>query len=293
MFVEVGSLLPSYDFGGLYLVWYDLPDCLWIQRPPILSIKASSGTLSSKTVFTSSAVAASMSSKALAWATVRGKPSKMKPLEQSAALTRSLMIPITILSLTSCPASMTAFAFLPISVPESTVSLNMSPVDNCGMFLGIGGKSSQIQEQRNGVKRSHLQYNIFQYINCNAISIVESKSQRNAQTSKKQNKTSKTSCASWIWHHLTISDLLFSKHEVASLNPKTENIGKHRKTVGNSMLQSGRTLEMRPPCVPLPDAGGPNIKITWRRTRPRKDTNIRTTQTRSNKSSKFRVRGGH
>ena len=68
----------------------------------------------------------------LAWSTVRGKPSSINPLEQSLSSILSLMMPTTISSPTSPPASMTAFAFWPTSLPAATAALNMSPVESWG-----------------------------------------------------------------------------------------------------------------------------------------------------------------
>eukprot|EP00966_Prymnesium_polylepis_P314719 7272159-Prymnesium_polylepis.1 len=60
----------------------------------------------------------SILSSASAWTTVRGKPSRMKPFPHSGVLMLSLMMPITMSSDTRPPDSMTALAFLPISVPD-------------------------------------------------------------------------------------------------------------------------------------------------------------------------------
>src|SRR3972149_1033792 len=63
---------------------------------------------------------------------VRGKPSRMQPFSQSLAWRRSRMMPSMMSSLTSCPASMIALAFLPSSVAFSAASRRMTPVEMCG-----------------------------------------------------------------------------------------------------------------------------------------------------------------
>ena len=119
-----------------------------------LSSSFSSGTASDSTEVTRSPLLASMSTKPSYWASVRGKPSSRNPLAQSscheacpmdgcmfdecqngrwtstwykkkklpkpACIILSAMMPITISLLTSPPASMTAFACFPISVPAAT-----------------------------------------------------------------------------------------------------------------------------------------------------------------------------
>jgi hypothetical protein len=77
--------------------------------------------------------------------TVRGKPSRMNPLAQSASLMRSRMIDTTSSSLTRPPASMTLLACWPTSEPAATAARSMSPVDSCGMesvstILGAWGE---------------------------------------------------------------------------------------------------------------------------------------------------------
>ena len=69
-----------------------------------------SSTLSSTTASSFVFWAASSASSACAWATVRGKPSRMKPLAASSCLIRSLMMSITIWSETRPPPSITALA---------------------------------------------------------------------------------------------------------------------------------------------------------------------------------------
>ena len=58
---------------------------------------------------------------------VLGKPSRIKPFLQSSSARRSLMIPMTISSGTSWPASIKAFALRPISVPLFSASLRILP----------------------------------------------------------------------------------------------------------------------------------------------------------------------
>ena len=70
---------------------------------------------------------------ASACATVRGKPSRMKPRRASSSSMRSDTMPTTISSETRSPASITALARMPIGVPAVTAARSMSPVDNCGM----------------------------------------------------------------------------------------------------------------------------------------------------------------
>ena len=62
---------------------------------------------------------ASIASSASAWASVRGKPSSRKPADKPLFM-RSSIMPSTISSDTSPPASMIALAFLPSSVPAAT-----------------------------------------------------------------------------------------------------------------------------------------------------------------------------
>jgi hypothetical protein len=64
---------------------------------------------------------------------VRGKPSKRKPLAQSACTMRSFTRPMMMSSLTSAPASITFFAATPSGVPALTAARSMSPVEICGM----------------------------------------------------------------------------------------------------------------------------------------------------------------
>ena len=74
--------------------------------------------------------AASIASSASACATVRGKPSRMKPCLASGSSMRSLMMPTTISSETSAPDSITALALRPIGVPAATAARSMSPVES-------------------------------------------------------------------------------------------------------------------------------------------------------------------
>ena len=98
------------------------------------SSSTASGTRSSTTFATSSPFFASTSSSFLACSTVRGKPSRMKPDVQSGSLIRSAMMPHTMSSVTSAPASIAALACLPTAVPAATAARSMSPVDSCGVW---------------------------------------------------------------------------------------------------------------------------------------------------------------
>ncbi len=69
---------------------------------------------------------------ASAWARLRGKPSSTKPRAASGSLSRSRMMPITISSSTSAPASMAALARSPSAVPRATAERSRSPVEICG-----------------------------------------------------------------------------------------------------------------------------------------------------------------
>src|SRR5690606_39930342 len=64
---------------------------------------------------------------------LRGKPSRMKPPATSGSARRSSIMPSTVASSTSLPASITAFAFWPSGVPRATAERSRSPVEICGM----------------------------------------------------------------------------------------------------------------------------------------------------------------
>src|SRR3990167_5842790 len=64
---------------------------------------------------------------------VRGKPSKRKPLTQSAWVMRSLTRLMIRSSETRPPLSITLLAFRPSSVPALTAARSMSPVEICGI----------------------------------------------------------------------------------------------------------------------------------------------------------------
>ena len=74
-----------------------------MPRSRFISTTESSGVPSSFSIF----------SNASAWAMLRGKPSKMKPLAASGLLKRSRIMPSTVASSTSLPASMAALARKP------------------------------------------------------------------------------------------------------------------------------------------------------------------------------------
>src|SRR5229473_6304181 len=94
------------------------------------SVSAFSSTSISTTRSSFLPVSASIWSSALAWASVRGKPSRMKPLAQSACAIRSRIRPTISASGTSSPFSMMPLAFLPSWLPEATAARSMSPVES-------------------------------------------------------------------------------------------------------------------------------------------------------------------
>src|SRR5882724_2017866 len=94
------------------------------------SISAFSSTSISTTRSSFLPVLVSISSSALAWASVRGKPSRMKPLAASGWAMRSWIRPTISASGTSSPFSMMPLAFLPSSLPEATAARSMSPVES-------------------------------------------------------------------------------------------------------------------------------------------------------------------
>ena len=73
---------------------------------------------------------------------VLGKPSNKNPFLQSfceiLSLTNSIIRP----SETKFPASITAFAFSPNSVPFLMASRNISPVEMCGIFFSKAMKAA-------------------------------------------------------------------------------------------------------------------------------------------------------
>ena len=96
-------------------------------------ISASSSTSIATTLSSASPRSASMRSSACACATVRGKPSRMKPVAQSGASIRSAMSATIRSSGTSSPASMIALAWVPSAVPAFTAARSMSPVESWTM----------------------------------------------------------------------------------------------------------------------------------------------------------------
>ena len=70
-------------------------------------------------------------SSASAWASVRGKPSKISPCRPAAPSSCSAISPMTMSSLTRSPRAMMAAALLPSSVPEDLAARSMSPVESC------------------------------------------------------------------------------------------------------------------------------------------------------------------
>ena len=119
--------------GGANLMWYERPDSLCTQRPQMRSVSTSSGTSSATTKSTLSPASASIASSILVCSTVRGKPSRMNPLAQSASLMRSLMRLTTSSSETRPPLFITPSASLPSAVPAATAERSMSPVESCGI----------------------------------------------------------------------------------------------------------------------------------------------------------------
>mmetsp|Transcript_5933 Transcript_5933/g.25231 ORF Transcript_5933/g.25231 Transcript_5933/m.25231 type:complete len:204 (+) Transcript_5933:183-794(+) len=133
MYLGLAFLPLGRLFGGLNLAWYERPEALCTHRPQMRSSSTASGTCSSTTFATASPFFASTSSSFLACSTVRGKPSRMNPEAQSGSLMRSAMMPHTMSSVTSAPASIAALACLPTGVPAATAARSMSPVDSCGV----------------------------------------------------------------------------------------------------------------------------------------------------------------
>src|ERR1043166_2419283 len=95
--------------------------------------KAFSPTFTSPTAPTLSFSAASMRSSASACATVRGKPSRIKPFFASGSSIRSETIATTSSSGQSSPRSMMPLAFRPTGVPALTAARSISPVESCTM----------------------------------------------------------------------------------------------------------------------------------------------------------------
>mmetsp|Transcript_14054 Transcript_14054/g.46875 ORF Transcript_14054/g.46875 Transcript_14054/m.46875 type:complete len:206 (+) Transcript_14054:357-974(+) len=133
MFSTVGSAPAGRLAGFLFAAWYDRPDSLCTQRPQMRSSSSASSTIKATTIETASPVSESRASSARAWASVRGKPSRMKPFAQSAARMRSSMMPITSASETSSPRFITLSASTPTGVPSATAARSMSPVESCGV----------------------------------------------------------------------------------------------------------------------------------------------------------------
>ena len=73
-----------------------------------------------------------MASSASACGTVRGKPSRMNPLAQSACFTRLASMAMITSSGTSLPLSMMDLARWPISEPAATSARSMSPGGDLG-----------------------------------------------------------------------------------------------------------------------------------------------------------------
>src|ERR1700704_2165567 len=94
------------------------------------SVSAFSSTSISITRSSFLPVSASIWSSALAWASVRGKPSRMNPPAQSGCAIRSRIRPTISASGTSSPLSMMPLDFLPSSLPEATAARSMSPVES-------------------------------------------------------------------------------------------------------------------------------------------------------------------
>eukprot|EP01139_Manchomonas_bermudensis_P009957 Amastigsp_a339750_3147.p3 type:complete len:174 gc:universal Amastigsp_a339750_3147:523-2(-) len=121
------SSLPA-TLGGMVATWYERPLALWIMRPEMRSIRMPSSTSKDMTCEMLFSSRARSTSRSCACLMVRGKPSRMKPLPQAGLEMLSRMSPRTMSSPTSWPASMTALAALPISVPAATAARSMSPV---------------------------------------------------------------------------------------------------------------------------------------------------------------------
>src|SRR2546422_9604488 len=76
-----------------------------------------------------------MASSASAWATVRGKPSRMKPFRASGSCSRVLMMSIISVPGTSSPRSMYPLPCSPGADPARRWARSISPVATAGMWL--------------------------------------------------------------------------------------------------------------------------------------------------------------
>src|SRR5512133_3176523 len=84
------------------------------------------------------------SSSALAWATLRGKPSSRNPWAQSGWPSRSSIIATTTWSGTSSPESRYAWATSPSGVPSATLARRMSPVARCTSWNRVAIRSAWV-----------------------------------------------------------------------------------------------------------------------------------------------------
>ena len=111
---------------------YTVPHFGQMRRPASRCISVSLRTSSSSTASSGWPISSSSAFSEFAWSMLRGKPSRMKPRAASGRLKRSRIRPSTMSSETSWPASITALALRPSSVPRATASRSRSPEDTCG-----------------------------------------------------------------------------------------------------------------------------------------------------------------
>src|ERR1700735_2382321 len=113
---------------------YVSPPMLQVHRPATRFSSVSGLTMNSITSGLPNPRRCRISSSFSACGIVRGNPSKINPLVQSARFNRSSTIPSTISSGTKSPRSIIGFASKPNAVPRVTASRSMSPVERCGSF---------------------------------------------------------------------------------------------------------------------------------------------------------------
>src|SRR3954467_7855355 len=126
------SHTPSAD-GGSKSRCQMCPQLRQVRRPDSRRTTSSSSTTSSSTTSSGVPPSSSMSLNVFACGTLRGKPSRRKPLRASSSSSRATTIPIVISSGTRSPASMNFFACCPSSVPWLTLARKMSPVEILGI----------------------------------------------------------------------------------------------------------------------------------------------------------------
>ena len=112
---------------------YIWPQALQVRRPVRRCIRILNSTSISSAACNGLFISSSNLSSASACGILRGKPSRIKPFCASLSARRSLIIPRTISSETSCPASMACLALIPRGVPAFTAARSRSPVEIWGM----------------------------------------------------------------------------------------------------------------------------------------------------------------